>query len=135
MNNVKSTTTQIKTAPTSSRAEDRAPPSPAPQPQSEDLSGGSHVIRSMNYMESFSFLVEGAIYPEYMPRIAKSDDGLVPVLPCLDMETEEHCLFIMPGLFQSWMRRNRPPIGTKLRLDRKGKDPETGAWKLTVTRL
>lgn len=119
----------------SARAEDARAPSAAPEGGEESLSGGNFKVRSMNYMETFRFVVTGPIYMEWMPKLSRSDDGTVPVLPCTDLDTGEECVLIMPGMFQSWIRRNRPPNGTKLQLTRKGKDPDTGAWNLTVKRL
>lgn len=119
----------------SARAEDARAPSAAPEPQEESLSGGNFKVRSMNYMEVFNFIVTGPIYQEWMPKLSRSDDGTVPVLPCIDIDTQEECVLIMPGMFQSWIRRNKPANGTKLRLTRKGKDPDTGAWNLTIARL
>lgn len=124
-----------KSGTTSPRPEDgRAPPA-GPQVQEEELGKQAIAIRSINFMEEFSFVVTGEPYDEWMPRISRNGDGTVPVLPCTDLDTGEECLFILPGLFNSWMRRNRPARGTKLRIRRKGKDPETGAWLLTVARL
>lgn len=119
----------------SAGAQEAPAPSAAPESREEELSGGNFKVRSMNYMETFTFIVRGSIYSEWMPRLSRSDDGTVPVLPCTDVDTGEECVLIMPGMFQSWIRRNRPAPGTKLRLKRKGKDPETGAWNLSVERL
>lgn len=132
---MKPTNTKTQTEVPSARAEDARAPSAAPESREEELSGGNFKVRSMNYMEQFTFIVRGNIYSEWMPRLSRQDDGTVPVLPCTDVDTGEECVLIMPGMFQSWIRRNRPVPGTKLRLKRKGKDPETGAWNLSVERL
>lgn len=129
------TSNQPGTKVPSAGAEDAPAPSAGRESQEEDLSGGKFTVRSMNYMEVFTFIVKGPIYQEWMPKLSRSDDGTVPVLPCVDCETGEECVLIMPGMFQSWIRRNRPVTGTKLRLKRKGKDSETGAWNLSVERL
>ena len=132
MRNVKpETTPKVPSA----GAQDAPAPSAAAEGQPEMLDGGNFTVRSMNYMESFTFIVRGPIYSEWMPRLSRQDDGTVPVLPCTDVETGEECVLIMPGMFQSWIRRQRPVPGTKLRLTRHGKDPETGAWKLSIQRL
>lgn len=111
-----------------------APARPASH-QEEELGLGNAKVVSMGHIESFSFSVEGELYDAWMPRIARSADGLVPVLPCRDLDSGEDSLLIVPGAFNSWLRRERPSRGTKLRLTRKGVDEASGAWRLSVTRL
>lgn len=115
--------------------EDGGAPNAGSEGAWESLDGGNFKVRSMNYMEEFKFVVKGPIYMEWMPRLSRSEDGTVPVLPCQDLDTGEDCVLIMPGMFQSWIRREKPPAGTKLALKRLGKDADTGAWKIAVKRL
>ena len=89
----------------------------------------------MGHVDEFTFSIEGELYDAWMPRIARGGDGLVPVLPTRRISDGAECLLIVPGAFNSWLRKERPKRGTRLTLKRKGVDEHTGAWKLSIIRL
>lgn len=132
MPNTRDTNTRT---PTSPAREDRAASALPARGQEEDLAFGSSEVMSMGHTESVAFTIEGELYDAWMPRIARSADGLVPVLPIRRLEDGVESLLIVPGAFNSWLRREKPKRGTKLELRRKGVDEHTGAWKLAVVRL
>lgn len=119
----------------SARTEDVRAPTPARPGEEELLDQGQARVISMRYAEVVEFSIEGDPYDAWMPRIARGGDGLVPVLPIRLLEGQEEAILILPGAFHSWIRREQPRRGTRLRLIRKGVDPDTGAWKLAVVRL
>lgn len=105
------------------------------QPQWEELEYGQVKVLSFGYLEELSLQITGDAYDAYMPRIARGGDGLVPVLPIKDLGDGEDALLILPGTLHSWLRRNRPAMGTRLIIQRLGIDEATGAWRLRVARL
>lgn len=123
------------TRPQGPAAQERGAPPAGHQGQEEELSMSQAEVVSMGHVEEFTFSVEGDVYDAWMPRIARQADGLVPVLPCTRLSDGQECLLIVPGAFNSWLRKNQPRRGTKLTLRRKGVDEHTGAWKLSVVRL
>jgi hypothetical protein len=129
------TRNQPRPAPTSPAPKDGAAPSAPPAGTIEEIGLENAEVVSMGHIESFAFSIEGEIYDAWMPRIARQADGLVPVLPCRRIEDGKDCLLIVPGAFNSWLRRNQPRRGTRLRLLRRGVDEASGAWKLAVERL
>ena len=101
----------------------------------EDLSSDQARVVSIGYVEQFRFEITGEQYDEWMPRIARSEDGLIAVLPCVDMDNGDNCLFIIPGPFRTWLRKQGKYVGLKLILRNKGRNPDTGSYNLTVERL
>lgn len=114
---------------------ERGAPTPAREGEEELLEQSKTPVHSMGHLESIEFSIEGEPYDAWMPRIARQSDGLVPVVPIKTLADGEPGLLILPGAFHSWLRREQPRRGTKLRLVRKGVDQDSGAWKLAVTRL
>lgn len=107
----------------------------AREPQWEELEYGSVKVLSFGYLESLQLQITGDAYDAYMPRIARNGDGLVPVLPIKDLGDGAEALLILPGTLHSWLRKNRPALGTRLAVERLGVNEATGAWRLRVARL
>lgn len=112
-----------------------APQQSARQPQWEELEYGNVKVLSFGYMEALQLQITGDAYDAYMPRIARNGDGLVPVLPIKDLGDGAEALLILPGTLHSWLRKNRPALGTRLAVERLGVNEATGAWRLRVARL
>lgn len=105
------------------------------EPQWEELEYGQVKVLSFGYLEDLRLQITGDAYDAYMPRIARNGDGLVPVLPIKDLGDGAEALLILPGTLHSWLRKNRPALGTKLAVQRLGVNEATGAWRLRVARL
>ena len=101
----------------------------------EELGQSQAKVLSIGYAKSLDLQLTGDVYEEWMPRIARSADGLVPVIPCIDLTTGEEAIFILPGIFRSWLRKQGRTKGLKVRVHKLGQDKETGAWKIGVERL
>lgn len=92
-------------------------------------------LLSIAHKDRLAIEITHEMYDAPMPALARNQEGTVPVVPVIDLSTEEAALLIVPAVFRSVLQNDREYVGKRYELvrgeAREGKNyREVEVWEI-----